>query len=88
MKTVLCALMCVALVSSAVLASDAEETAIRITPLQVSIWDPIQLVPDDWDVWGFRLNLPFGQNRNLYGADVGIFNRLRAVIFCFYNALL
>jgi len=46
------------------------------TPLQVALYDPVQLVDRNHDVNGVRLNLPYGRNRNLRGLDVGVFNRV------------
>ena len=36
----------------------AEESSAKVSPLQIAIWNPVQLAPEDWDVWGLRLNLP------------------------------
>jgi hypothetical protein len=44
------------------------------TPLQVSIWEPVQLFPEKFDVYGMRLNLGYGSNQNLTGLDVGAVN--------------
>jgi hypothetical protein len=32
------------------------------------------LVPENWDVWGLRLNLPYGKNNSIYGIDAGVVN--------------
>lgn len=74
MKKILNRLFVLVLVFAVIDVSGAEETPTKITPLQLSVWNPVQLVPDDWDVWGLRLNLPYGMNRDLYGLDVGVFN--------------
>jgi hypothetical protein len=39
--------------------------------LQISFFSPYQLVPAEKDVCGLRLNLPVGENDNLYGLDLG-----------------
>lgn len=44
------------------------------TPVQASIWNPLQIYREDWDVYGLRFNLLFGKNKNLYGIDMGLFN--------------
>jgi hypothetical protein len=44
------------------------------SPLQVAIWHPIQMVPDQWDVYGMRMNLIYGKNKNVWGVDVGVAN--------------
>ncbi len=41
------------------------------SPLQISFCPPYQLVPDEKDVCGLRLNLPVGNNHNVYGLDLG-----------------
>jgi len=43
-------------------------------PLQVAVWHPAQLVPDDWDVYGLRMNLLYGKNKNVWGFDLGVAN--------------
>lgn len=42
------------------------------TPLQVSVFPPVQLVPVTTEVDGLRLNLPYGENGIVRGLDVGI----------------
>mgnify|MGYP006288990315 CR=1 FL=1 len=44
------------------------------SPLQVAVWHPAQLVPDDWDVYGLRMNLLYGKNKNVWGLDLGAAN--------------
>jgi len=77
MKKILIRLFVSVLVFSMIAVSGAEETPPKITPLQLSVWNPVQLAPDDWDVWGLRLNMLYGMNRDLYGLDVGVFNLVR-----------
>lgn len=45
------------------------------TPISVSIVDPVQFPPSNWDVTGLRANLIYGNHRNVYGIDVGVVNR-------------
>ncbi|PJZ62844.1 LA_2272/LA_2273 family lipoprotein [Leptospira adleri] len=45
-----------------------------ITPLQVALFNPIQLTEEESDVFGLRLNFIYGKNRNLYGLDLGLVN--------------
>ncbi len=59
---------------SALTPANAEPAA--WTPLQLSLWNPVQLAPGDWDVWGIRLNAGYGLNRTLYGLDCGLVNVL------------
>jgi len=44
------------------------------TPVQISIWNPVQVFPDDYDVAGFRCGL-YSRNRHVYGLDVGVMTR-------------
>jgi len=41
------------------------------SPLQLSFTGSYQLVSAEKDVCGLRLNLPVGDNRNIYGLDLG-----------------
>ncbi|MCD6585747.1 MAG: hypothetical protein J7K96_08310 [Desulfobacteraceae bacterium] len=41
------------------------------TPFQLSLWEPVQLFPEKFDVYGMRLNLAYGRNQNLTGLDIG-----------------
>jgi len=41
------------------------------SPLQISLFPPYQLVSAEKDVCGLRLNLPVGENENIYGLDLG-----------------
>jgi len=47
------------------------------TPLQVSIWSPVQVFPEDYDVAGIRCGI-YSRNRHVYGLDVGVQNRADA----------
>lgn len=44
------------------------------SPFQVALWHPTQLVPDDWDVYGLRMNILYGKNKNVWGLDLGVAN--------------
>jgi hypothetical protein len=45
-------------------------------PFQLSLIGPVmQLVDDDADIKGLRINLIYGVNRNVKGLDVGLVNR-------------
>jgi hypothetical protein len=45
-------------------------------PVQLSLWNPIQLFSDDSDITGIRLNLLYGNNRNICGLDIGLINQV------------
>ncbi len=44
------------------------------TPLQVALWNPVQLFPEDDTVGGLRLNVIYGRNQDVSGVDLGIAN--------------
>ncbi len=44
------------------------------TPLQFSVWEPVQLFPENYNVYGIRLNLVYGRNQNVTGLDMGGMN--------------
>jgi len=44
------------------------------SPLQVAVWHPVQMVPEDCNVYGLRMNLLYGKNSGLWGVDLGIAN--------------
>jgi hypothetical protein len=46
------------------------------SPIQLSLFDPIQIVKSDQDVKGFRFNLLYGYNQNVTGVDLGLVNRV------------
>lgn len=48
------------------------------TPLQLSVWSPLQLFPRAWDVIGLRCSGVYAQNRHVYGLDAGLFNSATA----------
>jgi len=53
-------------------ASGAQEPA----AFQLSVWDSVQIVDRLRPIHGLRLSLPYGRNRELQGADVGIVGRI------------
>ena len=50
------------------------------TGLQLSLCNPLQIFPENFDVSGLRLNLIYGRNSNLRGLDVGIVNDIPGVV--------
>lgn len=41
-------------------------------PFQIGLWAPnVQIVPDEINVAGLKLNLPYGGNNNITGIDLG-----------------
>jgi uncharacterized protein YjbI with pentapeptide repeats len=43
-------------------------------PIQLSLFNPIQIVPEHQSVSGFRFNLIYGKNANVTGLDLGLVN--------------
>ena len=46
-------------------------------PIQLSIFDPIQIFNSDTSIHGFRFNLIYGFNRDVSGLDLGFANRAK-----------
>lgn len=44
-------------------------------PLQASFWSPVQILPEEFDVYGLRIDLPYGKNRDVGGIDMGFVNQ-------------
>jgi len=44
-------------------------------PIQISLFNPVQLVNEDKEIVGFRLNLIYGRNTSVTGLDLGLVNR-------------
>ena len=48
-------------------------SAYDTTPFQIGIWPPkYQIVTEDINVSGLKINLPFGGNDNIQGVDLGL----------------
>jgi len=47
-----------------------------VTPVQLSLFNPIQLFSEECDVYGLRLDILYGNNRNVNGFDAGMINRV------------
>ena len=43
-------------------------------PIQLSLFNPIQIIPESQSVSGFRFNLIYGKNVNVTGLDLGLVN--------------
>lgn len=48
-------------------------------PIQLSLFNPIQIVPESQSISGFRLNLIYGKNTNISGFDIGLVNQSTGV---------
>ena len=71
-KLTVIVLTAVALMAAASPAKADEEKG--TTPLQLSIYNPWQLVNEDQNVLGLRLNLIYGVNQDVTGIDLGVAN--------------
>ena len=45
-------------------------------PFQIAIFNPVQIFNAKTTIKGFRLNLPYGRNKEVYGIDLGFVNRV------------
>ncbi|HQO41156.1 MAG TPA: hypothetical protein PK986_11850, partial [Spirochaetota bacterium] len=54
-------------------ALDSEES--EWTPLQLALFNPVQIFDEKCNVYGLRLNLIYGVNSDLYGIDIGMVNK-------------
>src|SRR5687767_14655616 len=61
-------------VSSRGYAADKDESERGPAPFQVSFWDSAQVIDADRSIHGVRLTLPYGNNRDIYGLDIGFAN--------------
>jgi len=44
-------------------------------PVQIALFNPVQIFPSETAITGFRLNLLYGNNASVTGLDIGIANR-------------
>ena len=45
-------------------------------PVQLSLFHPLQVFPEDEAIHGLRLNIIYGVNSEVWGADLGLVNKL------------
>ena len=74
-KCVLCFFL-IFVLSLASVSSFSAEKGFDSVPIQLSFFNPIQLMPEDFDVYGLRLTFPYGVNNSVYGLDMGVWNTL------------
>jgi hypothetical protein len=48
----------------------------NIHPIQIALYDPIQIYDNDETITGLRINFIYGLNQDLIGVDMGLVNRL------------
>jgi len=69
MKRIILAAVAVSMIAAGVQASEG-------SPINLSLWDPVQIVGREESVKGFRLNIFYTRNADVTGLDLGfIFNR-------------
>jgi hypothetical protein len=66
---------------------NAQEKKLKATPFQYSIFNPIQLFDEDYDIYGLRLTLAYGENKSVYGVDAGLYCRTTGDQYGFQSAL-
>ena len=52
-----------------------EGASSHTTPFQLSLADPLQIVPASWSVTGLRLGILYADNHDVTGVDLGFANR-------------
>jgi len=67
MKIVMAILMC--LTATVIMAHPA---AAQGKPIQLALFNPVQIVPETESISGFRLSLLYGRNANMSGFDWGL----------------
>lgn len=58
----------------AALSALAPPLAAQGKPIQVAVFPPVQLVPENQAVRGIRIDLPYGRNTAVSGLDIGFVN--------------
>ena len=48
-------------------------------PIQIALWNPVQIYPEETSIKGFRLSLLYGSNKDVKGLDLGIVSRTTGV---------
>lgn len=47
-----------------------------VTPIALSVFQPVQFPPDDFSITGARISLLSGRHRNVFGVDVGVLSSI------------
>ena len=53
-----------------------EAALAQTTPINIALFNPIQIFPDNQSVAGFRWNILYGKNAGLVGLDIGLVNHI------------
>lgn len=70
-------LVCTVALLAMLLPPFARPAAAQSKPIQLSLVTPVQIVPEDEAVGGFRFNLLYGRNAAMTGFDLGLVNHTR-----------
>ncbi len=57
----------------------ASNTLGQAKPIQLSLFNPVQIVPESNSISGFRFNLVYGKNVNVSGFDLGLVNQTTGI---------
>jgi len=52
----------------------AGPVAAQEKPFQISLFTPVQIIPEDTAIKGIRINLIYGRNAAVKGIDLGLIN--------------
>lgn len=63
------------------------QAEVKATPFQYSIFNPIQIFDESYDVYGLRLTLAYGVNNSVYGVDSGFYCRTTGDQYGFQSAV-
>jgi len=54
----------------------SDETNDYFGVLQLALFAPVQIIPEDYAIYGLKLGLPYSSNRKLSGLDLGLCNQV------------
>jgi len=72
-------LACLLVVS--VMAISTQVSAVENRPVQLSLFTPVQIFPEDYSITGVRFNLIYGRNVSVTGIDFGLINHTTSGTF-------
>ena len=80
MRRVVFIALTIVVVLGAAGASWAEEAG-GTKPIQIALFSPVQIVPEEMSILGLRLNLLYGKNHDMTGLDLGLVNHVTGSAF-------
>ena len=69
-KTLAISLLLIFIVAS----TKAQNFEKKETNVRFCLYCPLQVVPEDFDVYGVRFTVPYGVNKKVYGLDCGVWS--------------